>query len=87
LAALDVYNPTCIETGGLGCRLYAMGPGFVPARLTHVYRYDAHPYADDDPDAQNDVITAIGTALNGSPKMAAPRRGGAPHIIVRHSTW
>jgi len=84
--ALEVYNPTCPMTLGLGCRLYQPGPGFAGGRLTVVVRYDMHPYADIDPDAHADVIEAIGKAMTAKPK-AALHESGAPQIIVRQSTW
>lgn len=86
VAAREIYNPNCFQTGGLGCQLYQPGPGFAGGRLTIIKRYDMHPYADLDPDAQNDVIEAIKMALASSNSRAFKIYSRVPHVVVRHST-
>lgn len=84
--AIEIYNPNCPETLGLGCWLWPLGAGFAPGNFTIVKRYDMHPQADLDPDAWNDIVLALRQVLNPAKALRAPNRN-AVQVIVRHSTW
>lgn len=73
-AAQETYNPNCVETFGLGCAEYQPGPGFPSSRLHIIQRPDSHGEADLDPDAQQDVVTAVLNVLQ------------AKSILHRHFT-
>lgn len=81
--AIEVYNPTCVDTGGLGCRLWTLAPSFPASRLTIVQRPDLHPGVN--VDSENDMLDKMAMVLQGGPQLkGAPRRGGQPHVVVRH---
>jgi hypothetical protein len=61
------YNPTCWQTGGLGCKPYTAGSGFT-GHILNIERYDMHGYADENPDAQADVLRAIRLTAHGRPQ-------------------
>jgi hypothetical protein len=52
-AAIEWYNPTILETGGLGGRkLTGVNIGYIPSN-------DSHPYADNDPRVHNRILAEI----------------------------
>ncbi len=53
----------CLLTLGFGCKQYSAGAGF-HGHIVLIKRPDLHPFADTDPDAQRDVLTAIATISN-----------------------
>lgn len=72
----------CILTFGFGCKQYAAGPGF-KGHIILIRRPDLHPFADTDPDAQRDVLTAIATIANPQLKHAyAARLSHQPRVKV-----
>ncbi|HEX8815800.1 MAG TPA: hypothetical protein VF753_09885 [Terriglobales bacterium] len=48
----------CVQTYGLGCKRLRAGQGF-NGRIRNIRRPARHGYADNDPDAQQDVLRAI----------------------------
>ena len=48
----------CLVTLGFGCKEMQAGPGFA-GQLVLIDRPDLHPWADDDPNAQNDILSFI----------------------------
>jgi hypothetical protein len=89
LRAQETYNPNCLDTAGLGCAPLIPGPGFNSSNLTFIERPDCHICSDHDPDAVNDIISAIRSVTNesASRKMAAARGTrvpGSPHVLIRY---
>lgn len=84
--AQETYNPTCIQTAGLGCKLLSLGPGFDPANFTVIDRPNCHPCADTDPDAQNDVLDAIRSVTNPMAMTRYRAVLGLKQHEVRHIT-
>jgi hypothetical protein len=86
--AQETYNPNCFDTGGLGCGKLVPGPDFDPSNLTFIERPDCHTCSDHDPDAINDIISAIRTvtSVNANRRMAAAlgHRKGKPRVLVRY---
>jgi hypothetical protein len=74
------YNPNCWQTLGLGCKPYTAASGF-NGRILNINRPDMHSYADEDPDAQADVLRAINWTANGTPPHIHVGHGG---LAVRH---
>ncbi len=67
----------CFLTLGFGCLQYQGAPGYT-GRIVRIKRPDIHPWADLDPNAQNDVLSVIaGSAKKG----LAVRRGSNVEII------
>ena len=64
----------CIRTFGLGCKQLKGGPGF-HGSIVNIRRPDGHGYADNDPDAQADVLFAIAETARGN---------GSHHLHVGH---
>lgn len=75
--ALDTYNPSCPETFGLGCQLYAAGPS---TRLTIVKRPDLHPALSQD--SFNDVLDELAVVMSASAKLRAA--SGGTRLMVRY---
>lgn len=84
LSAIEVYNPSCISTGGLGCRLWTLAANFPASRLLIVSRPDMHPGVN--ADSEQDMIDALSAALAPAAKLKALRAplGSKPRLIVRH---
>lgn len=63
----------CRETWGLGCKQLEAAPSF-GGRINNIYRPETHGYADNDPNAQADVLKAIAaTSLYGARPELPPR--------------
>lgn len=72
----------CLLTLGFGCKQFAPGPGF-NGHIVLIKRPDLHPWADTDPDAQRDVLSAIATIANPQLKRAyAARLKRTPRVNV-----
>ena len=89
LRAQETYNPNCFDTGGLGCGKLVPGPQFNPSNLTFIERPDCHICSDHDPDAINDVVSAVAAVTNSSlsrrlKNTLGKRVPGVPNIIVRY---
>jgi hypothetical protein len=69
------YNPNCWQTLGLGCKPYTAASGFT-GRILNINRPDMHGYADENPDAQADVLRAISWTANGTPPYIHVGHGG-----------
>lgn len=87
--AQETYNPNCLDTGGLGCKLLDMAPGFNPSNFTVIQRPDCHICSDHDPDAQQDIVSAIRSVTSQKASAASKlARGrsvpGAVHMLVRY---
>lgn len=80
--AQETYNPQCLWTFGLGCKKYVAGPGF-RGQLLLVNRPDGHLKADDDPDAQADMVRFV-RAVEAQKLGAARIRSSGVHEIVRY---
>lgn len=77
--AQDTYG-SCIETWGFGCKRLKAGDGFVGS-LVNIRRPDLeHADADNDPDAQNDVLNAIAQTAEGDGRHHFFGHG---HLLVR----
>lgn len=62
----STYNADCAQTFGLGCKPLEPAPSFQGV-INNINRPDSHGYADNDPAAQQDVLTAIAaTSLYGT---------------------
>lgn len=70
--AQETLNSRCWRTVGLGCRQYAPAPGTNPGVITIIDRPDGHLYADDDPDAQADMVRFVSRVQNGNLFATAP---------------
>lgn len=80
-SAQETYGG-CLLTLGFGCKQYAPGPGF-KGHIVLIKRPDLHPLADTDPDAQNDVLSAIATIANPTlAKHYAARLSRQPRVQV-----
>jgi len=89
LRAQETYNPNCLDTGGLGCGRLVPGPSFNPSNLTFIERPDCHICSDHDPDAVNDIVSAVKTVVNVSSSLRmraaiGKRIPGAINIITRY---
>lgn len=75
--AEETYNPSLIETGGLGYRLYTAGP---QTKLTIVQRPDLHPGLSQD--FFDDALDEIGAILASSASLHG--RTGGTRMLVRY---
>jgi hypothetical protein len=61
----STFNADCRQTWGLGCKPLEPAPSFL-GKIVNIDRPDSHGAADNDPDAQRDVLKAIAaTSLYG----------------------
>lgn len=74
--AEETYNPNCLETGWLGCRVYTASKS---TKLTLVQRYDYHP--DLQQDFFNDALDEVSLVLSSS---GALNRSGGTQVLIRH---
>ena len=81
----STYNADCAQTFGLGCKPLSPAPSYL-GHIVNINRPDSHGYADDDPDAQNDVLKAIAaTAAYGyvpPPRPERPPPGTHPIVPI-----
>ncbi len=84
MRAQETYNPQCLWTFGLGCKKFVAGPGF-HGQLLLINRPDGHLKADDDPDAQADMVRFVRMveAQRLGAKLGARARSGT-HEVVRY---
>jgi hypothetical protein len=69
----STYNADCAQTFGFGCKPLEPAPSFL-GKIVNINRPDSHGYADNDPAAQQDVLTAIAaTSLYGTRPVVPPR--------------
>jgi hypothetical protein len=70
----STFNADCRQTWGLGCKPLEPAPSFL-GRIVNINRPDSHGAADNDPDAQRDVLRAIAaTSLYGHVPPPRPER-------------
>jgi hypothetical protein len=68
----STFNGDCRQTWGLGCKPLEPAPSF-QGRIVNINRPDSHGAADNDPDAQADVLKAIAlTAIPGNLRPPKP---------------
>lgn len=82
----STYNADCAATFGLGCQPLEPAPSYL-GHIVNINRPDSHGYADNDPDAQADVLKAIAaTVAYGHPRpppaVSHPIPPGVAHPIV-----
>lgn len=84
LNAIEVYNPSCISTGGLGCRLWTLASNFPAGRLTIVQRPDMHPGVN--VDSENDMLDKMAAvmAVGAARKALSTPLNSKPVVLVRH---
>lgn len=70
--AVEIYNPNCAETFGLGCAVYRAGPHY-KGHIKLIQRELSHGQADLDPIAQRDVLEAVRSLVQ--PKVHADDLG------------
>ena len=86
LAAQDTYNSNCLQTLGFGCAAYHGGA----QKILLIDRPDLHPQADNDPNAQRDVLGLIYAVANPSRSHLHINRLGRTTHFIRYngqSVW